>query len=91
MTSEKRTTIELSDIKAIELECQKCHSKIVRPLAVWYGPVTQCTNCNEQWMLPHAQDLKNLTNLVNALAVFRLQTSEKQPYILRLEIEGLEP
>jgi hypothetical protein len=91
MTSEKRTTIQLRDIKAIEMECLKCHAKIVRPIASWYGDVTQCANCNEQWMMPQAQDFKNLRNLVNALATCTIQAADKQPYALRLEIEGLEP
>jgi hypothetical protein len=91
MTSEKRTTIELKDIKTIELECQKCHSKIVRPIEAWFGSVAQCSNCNEPWMLPQAQDLSNLNNLVNALLVCKSQMNDKQPYRVRLEIGGLEP
>jgi hypothetical protein len=91
MTSEKRTTIECGDIKAIELECRKCHSKIIRPIGAWEVLITQCPSCNATWILPHSQDSKNLTNLVNALAVCRIQANDKQPYGVRFEIGGLEP
>jgi hypothetical protein len=88
MTSETRVTIELQDIKAIELECQKCHSRNVRPVEACFGSVTKCANCNELWMLPNAQDAENITAFINSLFACRTQTNSTQPYKIRLELTG---
>jgi hypothetical protein len=85
MTRETRTTIDVSDIVAIEFECSKCHSQTIRYLGNWHKTPIGCGSCDEQWMLPHSNDFKNLELFVSMICGI---TGKAMPFRLRLEIKA---
>jgi hypothetical protein len=93
MVSETRTTIEPSDIAAIEIECRTCHTLQVRRISAWRGNVLGCTNCNQMWMTPGSGDGKALDLLVHSLSALAAlnESEQKQPYKVRLEVKGIKP
>jgi hypothetical protein len=92
MTSETRTTIDPSDVVAIEIECTNCHVRQVRPLGAERGRLDNCPNCNETWMTLGSSDAKNIFYLIQSLNDLKsLMESGKTPYRIRLEVKGLKP
>jgi hypothetical protein len=45
MTSETRILVEANDITGLEVECSRCHVKIIYPISEWLRPESQCKNC----------------------------------------------
>jgi ribosomal protein L37AE/L43A len=89
MTTETRTTIQPEDILAIEVECSKCHSKVVRRLDQWGKKLFACSSCDADWMA--YQDLLNrLAGLATQVRGFYdLETGErKAPFSVRFEIRN---
>jgi hypothetical protein len=86
MTSEIRTTIQLSDIKAVEFECQQCHCRIVRPMGGTQPLVLGCPECGTTW----AQYRGNMEILVRMFSqlpkVSAFDSEPEAPFIVRLEI-----
>jgi len=85
MTIENRGTIEPKDVTAIEFECNKCHTKTVRPLNADLNVPGVCGNCQSQFMV-EGQEPNDLRILFNLLI---RQANAKQPYTLRFEIKDL--
>jgi predicted RNA-binding Zn-ribbon protein involved in translation (DUF1610 family) len=87
MTSETRTTIQLSDIKAVEFECTNCHHRLVRPIGVWQSQWDQCPDCGSIWTHYRAtmDFLARFSSQVSKTAVIDTQTNET-PFIVRFEI-----
>jgi ribosomal protein L37AE/L43A len=73
MTRELRTTIEPTDIRAIEYECSHCHSRHAVPIEKFDRVLLQCPNCKEAMATPShyphttKTDETTLVALVNAL------------------------
>lgn len=86
MTTETRTTIEPSDITAIEFECRKCHTRTIRLFNNWLQGPSECSNCGEQWMLPTSVDLENVKQLVALIRGFANGEKNGRPFKLRLEL-----
>ena len=88
MTIETKTTIQLSDIKAIEFECKNCHRIALSPIAVATTPPYYC-ECHvpPEWM-PQGGDMyqriKNLIGLVQQLA-----QANNEPFAIRLVVDGI--
>ena len=94
VTIETKTTIQPSDVTAVEFECAACHSVISWPLAVAKYPPTHC-HCNpeKQWMTHGGDTYRALAELVGLLQ--RVSKMQNEPFILRLavknEASGLAP
>jgi hypothetical protein len=78
MTSEHRTLIDLTDIVAVEFECEKCAAKVLYPLAKNYERfLLQCPNCNENWFAepnpvrPVGNDLEPMKRVAKAITQLR--------------------
>lgn len=67
MTIKTVTTIELKDIKSVEFECDKCHTKVVYAIDKFNHPMSLCNVCkpNIQFFLPDGKEDKALINLVS--------------------------
>ena len=89
MTTEMRTTIQPEDIQAIEIECSKCHSKIVRRLDQWGKEIVACQSCGDIWMA-YQDLLKRLPALATQIRGFsNLETGERNaPFSIRFEIRN---
>lgn len=90
MTRESRTTIATSDIKAVELECLKCHNRILRPAgAVWQQDIVSCPGCGNSWM-PYRDALTKLRDVIFELRALSLYSNQAGPlpFSVRLEIDG---
>ena len=89
MTFETRTTINLEDIRAIEYECTKCHSRSVRLLDDKHTVASGCNNCNNRWLADGSQEHEDLKTLLNVLRNFR-KSSVNTHVTIRLDISGTE-
>jgi ribosomal protein L37AE/L43A len=89
MTTETRTTIQPEDIRAIEIECAKCHSKVVRRLDNWGKEIVACQSCGEVW-IAYQDLLDRLPLLATQIRKFYdLETGErKAPFSVRFEIRN---
>ncbi len=86
MTREVRTMIEPKDVKAIEIECGKCHYRTVRPVGNWLKDSMICGNCLEQWM-NYAGIMESLRDAAAHLRTVSLQIeTAKAPFTVRLEL-----
>ena len=88
MTRETRTTIIPSDIKAVELECSSCHSRIVRPPGTWPEQILSCPNCGANWT--NYKDalarLRNVTFQLRGFSELPPQQDNTVPFTIRFEI-----
>ena len=88
MTTARRTTIDLGDILAVEIECDKCHHRIVRPAnSIWQKDLFTCPGCGNTWT--SYQDILN--ELRDSILSLRrvsdvLQSERKVPFDVRLEV-----
>lgn len=93
MTIKTRATIEVTDIVAVEYECQSCHAKSVRrithPVKDGSNKVPiQCGNCNAIWA-SGASGSQELSMLLNLIGVFAGEESSSG-FALRFEVSGLD-
>jgi predicted RNA-binding Zn-ribbon protein involved in translation (DUF1610 family) len=92
MTSETRTTIQLSDLKAIEFECTNCHHRLVRPLGAWKSYWDSCPECGNNWI-----HYKATMDFLGAFASQAAKISaidtqgDKAPFVVRFEIAQPKP
>jgi hypothetical protein len=88
MTTEKRITIDLVDIRAIDIECSECHNHIVRPAAtMWQRDIMACPGCGKSWQ-PYQDILIRLRDSIfqiHNLSTFSSQAG-KLPFGVRLEL-----
>lgn len=89
MTSEVRTTIEASDVIAIEIQCKECGSRSSNSLTKWRASLTGCGNCGANW--GHLDnEFKELYYLVGMLRKFGGEHAKNAlPFVLRFEVLGL--
>jgi len=87
MTCETRTTIQLSDIEAIEFECVKCHARAVRPVGVWQFPLAACPECGENW-IHYRGTMDVLRSMASQIAKYAEIDVLKNgaPFVVRFEV-----
>jgi DNA replicative helicase MCM subunit Mcm2 (Cdc46/Mcm family) len=94
MTVETRTSIEPSDVTAIEFECRICGTKIVLPIKSFDSPPISCSACKQhdrkQWLIPGSQDFADLNVLVHTVRVFS-NTAKPNGFTLRLHLANSDP
>jgi hypothetical protein len=87
VTSETRTTIQLSDIQAIEFECRACHCRITRPMGGRQILMLICPECETTWA-NYRGDMEILTKIASQIA--RLagidDPKNQAPFVVRFEI-----
>ncbi len=83
MTVETRTTIQLSDIKEIEVECIACHTRITWSVrnGNHFIPL-KCEKCNESFLVKESPDYRDLSALLSSIIKF----SYPGTYILRFAL-----
>jgi hypothetical protein len=86
MTLENRLLIELKDVEAVEFECRKCRSKIIRRIEGFNLPPVICGNCNTQLLIPGSRECGELTAFLQRIA--EIAKDEGEPFSLKLQIEG---
>ncbi len=86
MTVETRTTIQLSDITEVEMECIRCHTRIIwNPHDVDNFIPFQCKKCDAPFLGRNSQehrDLLELFSLINTYSYtenYRLRFSLGEP------------
>ena len=74
MTIETRTTIEPSDISAIEFECTTCHARVAIPINKFKNAPLSCSSCNEneqkQWFIPGSTDYSHMRALGETIQLY---------------------
>ena len=86
MTIETRTTIELRDIQAVEMECATCHTKVVHSIEKFNQPMMVCYTCqpNKQLIVERSSDHREIVQLVQIIN--RLSALKDAPFIMRFDI-----
>ncbi|SPE40203.1 hypothetical protein SBA7_1310007 [Candidatus Sulfotelmatobacter sp. SbA7] len=85
MTSEIRTTIQLSDLKAIEFECRECHCRTVRPMGGIQSLLLCCPECGATWA-NFRGTLEFLSKTVSQIPKAAAIDSPESPFVVRFEI-----
>jgi hypothetical protein len=86
MTSETRTTIEATDVKAVELECVKCGFRTVWPLNQWNGRYVRCATCGESWPVLQNALYDALGRVVTSLSEIAKADRAAIPFRIRFEL-----
>jgi DNA-directed RNA polymerase subunit RPC12/RpoP len=86
MTSETRTVIEATDIKALELECVKCGFRTVWPLSQWNGRYVKCATCGESWPVSQNAAYEALNQAVVSLSVVAKAEKAAIPFKIHFEL-----
>jgi len=87
MISETRTTIQLSDLKAVEVECQQCHCRVVRPMGTQQSLMLGCQECGSTW--PNYRGVMEIVNwMISKLpkAAVIDDPTNQAPFVVRVEI-----
>lgn len=88
MTIETKTTIQLSDIKAVEFECKNCHRVVSWPLDTARNPPFSCECAGSpQWMSVGGDTYRDLTHLIALIQ--RYGKSNGEQFVLRFTVNGL--
>jgi hypothetical protein len=87
MTVETKTTIQLSDIKAVEFECKNCHRVVSWPIQVVMKLPTECTCSTPQWMTIGGDMHQRLTSLIEQIRT--LAKASGEPFVIRFAVEGV--
>jgi hypothetical protein len=88
MTVETKTTIQLSDITAIEFECKNCHATLSWPVAIFKHPPTACPcRTDQHWMAQGGSLFEAITEMVENLR--GLSKAGNEPFIMRLGVREL--
>jgi len=88
MTIETKTTIQISDVKAIEFECKTCHRIVSLPIEVAKEPPFECDCKNpRQWMSYGGEMYSALSGLMTLLG--RFGKVDNEPFAMRLVITEL--
>jgi hypothetical protein len=89
MTIETRTTIEPSDISAIEFECMTCHVKTMFPLIKFKNAPISCSSCDEgdrkQWFIPGSTDFSHMRALGETLQLFS-GVGKPEAFVMRFHL-----
>ena len=86
MTIETKMTIQLSDVKAIEFECNNCHRVVTLPLAVAKEPPAQCECKGPQWMPYGGSMYSDLSGLMHLIGKFG--NIDNEPFTMRFIVAG---
>jgi hypothetical protein len=87
MTRETRITIEPRDIKAIEFECETCHTKHVYSITK-VTPLTYCNVCQKTLIPERGKEIDDIKHLI--YLIDRFSVNEKGMYTLRFDISESE-
>jgi Zn finger protein HypA/HybF involved in hydrogenase expression len=86
MTRETRTTIEPSDVIAVEFECRECGARIVVNLENFDKSPVFCPRCEKQWVIYNSDAHARLQSFLHRMKDYSKVKDE--PYILRFEIKS---
>jgi predicted RNA-binding Zn-ribbon protein involved in translation (DUF1610 family) len=91
VTSETRTTIEASDIKALELECTKCGVRAIWKLEQCENPnFEKCAHCGTKWPFQKGFSYQALTSVITGMQELAKVKNDKEiPFMIRFEIAGV--
>jgi hypothetical protein len=90
MTAETKTTLQLSDITAVEFECKKCHRIVSLPLPLKSPnqvPVECDCDIRQHWMPTGSDAHRSLLALMDYIERYANATNE--PFVLRFVTTGL--
>jgi len=90
VTAETKTTLQLSDITAVEFECKNCQRVVSLPLPLKSAnQVPTFCDCNvpRQWMPVGSDAHRTLLALMDYIQRYAKATDE--PYVLRFVTTGL--
>jgi hypothetical protein len=84
VTIDERVVIDLSDVIAVELECQKCHTAFSVPVEKWKPGEAKCSNCLEDlWGAQAGGEVQDLRNFASALKAL-IHRGKSLPIRLRI-------
>jgi hypothetical protein len=84
MTIDERCVIELADVRAVELECARCRTRLCVPIAEWKAVPDACQNCRERWAAKPDLGIPSVNNLMTELRY--LINNPGLPMVVRLDV-----
>jgi DNA-directed RNA polymerase subunit RPC12/RpoP len=71
MTVETRTTIQLGDITEVEIECTKCHARIIwNPRDADHFIPLLCKKCDTPFFIRNSQEHRDLLQLLSLINTY---------------------
>jgi hypothetical protein len=90
VTSETRTTIEASDIKAIEIRCSNCGLRTIWQLKEWNDGFQKCAHCGSPWPIHKSQSYQAMSKAIGGIRELASVKDDKEiPFTIRFEIAGV--
>jgi hypothetical protein len=92
MSAERVVAIDLSELKAIKLQCPQCRASVAVPIAriEALSIPAACPGCSAEWRRGPQEIETSLNNIVHALNTWRRIESDLKPaFELRFEMSSL--
>jgi hypothetical protein len=92
MSAEYAVSIDLSELKAIKLQCPQCRASVAFPIAriQALSIPAACPGCSAEWRGGSHEIEVSLNNIVHALNTWRRVESDLKPvFELRFEMSAL--
>lgn len=87
MTVETKTTIQLSDVKAVEFQCRQCHRILPCPIEVTKEPPIHCDCKTPHWMPVGGEMYCGVMKLIELIKHYGKANNE--PFAMRFVVDGL--
>lgn len=88
MASEQRTLVQLKHIKAIEFECETCHTRVSYAVEKYDHPWLQCNTCSKSFIQPDSREFSEWATFGRLLK----KLSQTPPGLtVRLEVPSTRP
>jgi hypothetical protein len=88
MASEQRTLVQLKDIKAIEFECDKCHTRSSYAIDKFAHPMISCNVCQKEFI---EQRSKTFTDWVTFAKLLNTVSQTPPGLTVRFEVPATQP
>jgi hypothetical protein len=84
----RNRTIEPSDIRAVELECLRCHARKVLFLKDYFNGNGRCSNCGASWPLQGIAAFQGLQKIVSSLLLQagKINRDNTIPFAVRFKL-----
>lgn len=90
MTSETRTTIEATDITAVEIKCVNCGLRSIWQLQEWDNSFQKCSHCGAAWPIQKSFSYQALSSMIEGVReLSKIKGDKELPFTIRFEVAGV--
>lgn len=88
MTIEHRLIVDLREVRALRVECTRCHAAVSFRLDESISVPMSCPGCRTAWIDAFRPETVVIDEVVSAIKTLLRLTTEKPPCVLRLEVDA---